>query len=78
MVEVRKRFDTARTGWYEIRKEALADLKMATGDQWKPEVKQAVQQMWQEEENIQGIDTSEVRAMMEYLGRGNPPGQKPG
>ena len=41
MVEVRKRFDNAKTGWQDIRKEALADLKMATGDQWKPEVKQA-------------------------------------
>lgn len=42
----------------------------ATGN--KPEIKQAVERMWQEEQNIMGIDTSEVRAMMEYLGRGNP------
>jgi DNA-binding transcriptional MerR regulator len=47
----------------------------ATGN--KPEIKEAVQRMWQEEENIQGIDTKEVRTMMEYLGLGNLLGQKP-
>jgi DNA-binding transcriptional MerR regulator len=42
----------------------------------KPEIKEAVQRMWQEEENIMGIDTKEVRAMMEYLGRGSPEAPK--
>jgi hypothetical protein len=41
MLEVRKRFDAADDGWRDVRKEALTDLKFATGDQWKPEVKQA-------------------------------------
>ena len=34
-----------------------------------PGISQAVKKVWQQEENIQGIDTSEVRAMGEYIAR---------
>ena len=39
MIEARKRFDTARKGWQKIREDAITDLKMATGDQWNPTVR---------------------------------------
>jgi hypothetical protein len=50
--------------------ELIQAFHTATGN--KPEIQQAVQRMWQEEENIMGLDTKEMRAMMEYLAKGNP------
>jgi DNA-binding transcriptional MerR regulator len=38
-----------------------------------PEIARSLQRMWHEEENIHGLDTKEVRAMMEYIGLGKPP-----
>jgi DNA-binding transcriptional MerR regulator len=42
-----------------------------------PEIEKSLQKMWTQEENILGIDTKEVRAMMEYLARGEPAPEKP-
>jgi DNA-binding transcriptional MerR regulator len=36
-----------------------------------PEIAESLKQMWTQEENIMGLDTKEMRAMMEYLGRGS-------
>lgn len=41
MVEARERYSLARDAWQKIREEAETDLKFATGDQWKPEVRAA-------------------------------------
>jgi DNA-binding transcriptional MerR regulator len=42
-----------------------------------PEIEKSLQRMWTQEENIHGLDTKEVRAMMEYLARGEPAAEKP-
>jgi DNA-binding transcriptional MerR regulator len=50
-------------------------VRMVTGG--NPEIEKSLQKMWTQEENIMGIDTKEVRSMMEYLARGEPAPEKP-
>ncbi|HVS36636.1 MAG TPA: MerR family transcriptional regulator [Gemmataceae bacterium] len=38
-----------------------------------PEIQKSLQKMWKQEQNIHGLDTSEMRRMWEYLAKGAPP-----